>query len=183
MNDPNNVFRFPLVRVLPLVASFAFLLLIIVGGIVVGGYHPIVTALLWLGLIGSAWFALSDLVSRAEVRDDGLKVQALSLRGIQTHLLPWSEIQELNLSGHMPDALQLLSRSAVSTGKVKKWTLPAHVALAESVVRQASLQPDRQNRPPGVNGAFDTLLQTRGKRKKYGLFWRWMRMERERENE
>ena len=178
--DDNTIFRFPLMRTLPLVAAFLFLLIIIAGGFFVGGYHPLVTVILWVSFASSGWLALSDLLTLATIREDGLQVRSLTLRGLDTHLLPWEDIQEINLTGHTPDVLQLRARQDVSIGK---WLLPAHIALAEIVVQKANLQPDKDNKPPRVNQAFDTLLQTKGKRKKYGLFWRWKRVERELDDE
>jgi len=168
-------FRFPLARTLPLLGGFLFLLLIIAGGFVVEGYHPVVMASLWLALLGSGWFGLADLIVRVVVREDGLQIRSLSLRGVRAQLVPWGDIQQIGLSGHMPDVLQLQARKGVS---ISKWTLPAHLVLAEAVIQQADLKPDPANDPPGVNQAFDTLLRTKGKRKKYGLHWRWRRIER-----
>lgn len=176
MYDKETTFRFPVVRILPLLGSFLFLLMIIIGGFAVGGYHPVVTAILWLALIASGWVGLSDLLTLVVVREDGLQIRSLSLRGVRTRLIPWADVQELILSGHQPEVLQLKSRQGVS---ISKWALPAQVALAEAVVQQADLQPDRDSKPPGVNQAFEALLQTKGKRKKYGLYWRWKRVERE----
>ena len=53
MYEKKTTFRFPLTRILPLLASFLFLLMIIIGSLFVGGYHPVVTVILWLALIGS----------------------------------------------------------------------------------------------------------------------------------
>ena len=177
MDDREDmVFRFPLTRTLPLLVAFLFILLIIAGGFVVGNYHPVVTVILWLGLIGSGWFGASDLATRVVIRENGLQIRSLSLRGVQTHLVAWDDVRQLDLSGRMPDTLQLVAQKGVSTSK---WTLPAQLALAEAVVRQANLQPDSTNKPPGVHQAFATLRQTRAKSERYLLRWRWRRVERE----
>jgi hypothetical protein len=173
-------FRFPLTRTLPLLGSFLFLLLIVIGGFAVGGYHPVVTVLLWLGLIGSGWFGLSDLLTQAVIKKEGLQVRSLSLRGVQTRLIPWDDVQELSLSGHVPDVLQLLAHQGVSQGK---WTLPAHMNLAQEVVKQAHLEPHRTNQPPQVPQAFDKLRETKGRSKRYLLHWQWKKVERELEDE
>lgn len=169
-------FRFPLTRTLPLLGSFLFLLMIIIGGFTVGGYHPIVTVLLWLGLISSGWLGLSDLLTQVTVRKEGLQIRSLSLRRSWVLVIPWDDIQELNLSGHVPDVMQLLARKGVSTNR---WTLPAYPNLAQIVVRQAALQPDRANQPPGVPQAFDKLRTTKAKHERYTLRWQWKRVERE----
>jgi len=80
-NREDMAFRFPLTRTLPLLVAFLFILLIIAGGFVVGNYHPVVTVILWLGLIGSGWFGASDLATRVVVRENGLQIRSLSLRG------------------------------------------------------------------------------------------------------
>lgn len=176
MDNKNMTFRFPLTRTLPLLAAFLFLLLIIAGGFAVGSYHPVVTVILWLALIGSGWFGLSDLVSQVVVREDGLQIRSLSLRGVQTRIIPWDDVRQLDLSGRMPDTLQLQATKGVS---ISKWTLPAHPVLAEAVVQQASLQPDPVNKPPGVHQAFAALQQTKAKSNRYLLRWRWRRVKRE----
>lgn len=176
MDDRDMVFRFPLTRTLPLLVAFLFLLLIIVGGFVVGSYHPVVIVILWLGLIGSGWFGASDLVTRVVVIENGLQVRSLSLRGVQTRLIPWDDVQQLGLSGRMPDVLQLVAQKDVS---ISKWTLPAQLALAEAVIQRADLQPGPANKPPEVHQAFVTLRQTRVKGEKYLLRWRWRRVKRE----
>lgn len=183
MSEQGTSFRFPLQRILPLLGSFTFLLLIILGGIFVGGYHPLVTAVLWLALVASGWLALSDGLLRATVREDGVEIRWLGLRGLQTRLVGWHDVLALSLSGHQPDVLQLVARQSVSRGKNQKWVVPGEIRLAEDVVERANLRPDRSNDPPGVNQAFDTLLQTKGKRKKYGMFWLWKRVEGELEDE
>jgi len=176
MDNRDTTFRFPLARVVPLLGGFLFLLMIIAGGFAVGGYHPIVMAILWLALVGSGWYGLSDLLIRVTVREEGLQVRLLRLRGMQTHLIPWADVQELSLSGHLADQMQLRAQKGVS---ISKWTLPAHVALAKAVVQRADLRPDPANDPSGVNQAFDRLFQARGKRNRYGLHWQWRRVERE----
>ena len=172
----NSAFRFPLTRTLPLLGGFVFLLLIIVGSFAAGGYHPVVTVILWLALAGSGWLSLSDLSTQVVVREDGLQIRSLSLRGVRTHLVPWADVQGVSLSGHMPDVLKLWARKGVS---ISKWTLPAHQALAEAVVRQADLRPDPANEPPGVNQAWATLRETKSRSERYRLYWRWGRVERE----
>jgi hypothetical protein len=176
MDNRDIAFRFPLTRTLPLLVAFLFILLIIAGGFVVGNYHPVMTVILWLGLIGSGWFSASDLVTRVIVRENGLQIRSLSLRGVQTRLISWDDVRQLDLSGRMPDMLQLVAQKGVS---ISKWTLPAQLALAEVVVQQAGLQPDPANKPPGVHQAFVTLRQTRAKSEKYLLRWRWRRVKRE----
>jgi hypothetical protein len=183
MSEQGKSFRFPLQRTLPLAGSFAFLLLIILGGIFVGGYHPVVTAVLWLALVASGWLALSDWLLQATVREDGVQVRWLNFRGLRRRFVPWHQVMALSLSGHQPDVLQLVARGNVSTDKEQKWTLPADVALAEALVERGHLRPDRTNEPPGVHQAFDKLLQIRGRRKKYGLYWHWKRVEGELEDE
>jgi len=176
MDDRDIVFRFPLTRTLPLLVAFAFLLLIIAGGFVVGNYHPVVTVILWLALIGSGWFGAADLITQVVVRENGLQIRSLGLRGVQTSLIPWDDIRQLALSGRMPDVLQLVAQKGVSTSK---WTLPAELALADAVIQTAGLQPDPANKPPGVGQAFTALRQTKGKSKKYLMWWRWRRVKRE----
>lgn len=176
MYDRDNTFRLPLTRTLPLWGSFLFLLLMIIGGFVAGGYHPIVTALLWLAMIASGWYGLSDLITTVVIREEGLQIRSLSLRGVRTTLIPWDDVQLLSLSGHLPGVVQLKSQQGVS---ISKWTLPAHPKLAGTVVRQAHLLPDRDNRPPGVSQAFDTLLETKSKSQRRFLHWQWRKVERE----
>jgi hypothetical protein len=177
MDDREDMaFRFPLTRTLPLLVAFLFILLIIAGSFVGGNYHPVVTVILWLGLIGSGWFGASDLATRVVIRENGLQIRSLSLRGVRTHLVPWDDVRQLDLSGRMPDTLQLVAQNGVSTSK---WTLPAQLALAEAVVQGAGLQPDSTTRPQGVHQAFDTLRQTRTRSERYLLRWRWRRVERE----
>jgi hypothetical protein len=180
MDDRDTTFRFPLTRTLPLLGSFLVLLLIVASGFLVGGYNPALTVILWLGLIGSGWFALSDLVTRAIVREDGLQVRWLSSRGVRTRLILWDDVQDLRLSGNMPDVLQLGAGKDVSTNK---WTLPAHLALVRAVVRQARLQPHPGDRTPGVDQAFEALQETKKRSERYLLQWQWRRVERELENE
>lgn len=177
MDNRGTAFRFPLTRTLLSVAAFLILLLIVVA---VKGYPLAVTVILWLALIGSGWVSLSDLVAQVVVREDGLQIRSLSLRGVQTRLIPWDDVRQLGLSGHTPEVLQLWARKGVSTSK---WMLPAHLALAEAVIRQAGLQPDPANEPPRVHQAFDTLRQTRAKGKRYLLHWRWKGVEKELEDE
>jgi hypothetical protein len=173
MDDRSTVFRFPLTRTLPLLAAFLFLLLIIAGGFVVGSYHPAVTVILWLALIGSGWFAAADLITRVILKEDGLRIRALSLRGVRTSLVPWDDVQQLDLSGRMPDVLQLVAQKGVSTSK---WTLPAEPEMADAIVQMAGLQPDPANKPPGAGQALTTLHQTKGKSKRYLMWWRWRRV-------
>jgi len=155
-------------------------LLIVVSGFLVGGYHPLLTALLWLGLVGAGWFSLSDLITQAVVREDGLQVHWLGLRGVQTRLIPWDTIRDLSLLGHIPDVLQLGVSKDVSQDR---WTLPAHLTLAQVVIRRAGLQPHPSNQPAGADRAFETLQTTRGKSKRYRLQWQWRRAERESQDE
>ncbi len=180
MDDKNTIFRFSLKRTLPLLGSFLILLLIVVSGFFVGGYNPVLTVIFWLGLLSSGWFSLSDLVARAVVREDGLQIRWLGSRGVRTRLVLWDEIQDLSLLGHMPDVLQLRAGKDVSRAK---WTLPAHLALARAVVRQAHLRPHPGNQPSGVDRAFETLQRTRGRNKRYRLQWQWWRVERGLEDE
>lgn len=178
MDNRGTAFRFPLTRTLPSVAAFSILLLIVVA---VKSCPLAVTVILWLALIGSAWVSLSDLVAQVVVREDGLQIRSLSLRGVQTtRLIPWDDVRQLGLSGRTPDVLQLWAIKGVSTSK---WMLPAHLALAEAVIRRAGLQPDPANKTPGVHQAFDTLRQTRAKSERYLLRWRWRRVEKELEDE
>jgi hypothetical protein len=176
MNSRDTTFRFPVARVLPLLGGFLFLLMIIAGSFVVGSYPSVVMVVLWILLIASGWYGLSDLLVQVTVREENLQIRSLSLRGVQMDVIPWSNVQELNLSGHMPDELKLWARKGVS---ISKWTLPAHVALARVVIQRADLKPDPANDPPGVSQAFDRLLQTKGRRDKFGLHWQWRGIERE----
>ncbi len=172
MDITHKTFRFPLKRTLPLLVAFLFLMAVIVGAFAVGSYHPIVTVILWLGLIGSGWYSLSDVVARCVVEEEGLRVRLLGLRGVRSHLIPWDAMRQLDLVGYMPDVLQLRTRKGVSR---TKWTLPAHPDLAEAVVQGAGLRPDPANESSGAHQAFVTLQQTRGKRNRYSLHWRWRR--------
>ena len=180
MDDKTTTFSFPLGRTLPFLASFFFLLLIIIGGLGLGGYHPLVTAFLWLALIGSAWYGLSDLLFRVVVEIEGLHIRSLSLRGLRTSFVPWLDVQTLSLAGPQPDLMKLGARNNVS---ITRWTLPAHRELAQIVVQRAKLEAHKDNKPPGVTGAFDKLLSTKSKQKRYPLHWQWRRMERELEDE
>ena len=110
------------------------------------------------------------------VREEGLQIRSLSLRGVRTTLIPWTDVQELNLSGHQRDVLKLLARQGVS---VSRWNLPAHLDLAQVVVERADLQPDPDNQPPSVSQAFETLWGTKAKGQRYLLYWQWRRVERE----
>ena len=176
MYEKKTTFRFPLARTLPLLGSFLFLLMIIIGSFFVGGYHPAVTVILWLALIGSGWVGLSDLLALIVVREEGLQIRSLSLRGVRTTLIPWADVQELNLSGHQRDVLKLLARQGVS---ISRWNLPAHLDLAQTVVDRADLKPGPDNQPPSVSQAFETLWGARAKSQRYLLYWQWRRVERE----
>ena len=176
MYDKETTFRFPLSRVLPLLGSFLFLLMIIIGGFFVGGYHPVVMVILWMALIGSAWVGLSDLLTLIAVREDGLQIRSLSLRGLQTHLIPWADVRELSLSGHQREVLKLSARQGVSIGR---WILPAHLHLAQAVVERAELRPAPENQPPGVSQAFARLLEVKAKSQRVFLHWQWRKVDRE----
>jgi hypothetical protein len=180
MYEKKTAFRFPLTRILPLLGSFLFLLMIIIGSIFVGGYHPVVTVILWLAFIGSGWVGLSDLLALIIVSEEGLQIRSLSLRGVRTTLIPWADVQELNLSGHQRDVLKLLARQGVS---VSRWNLPAHLDLAQAVVDRADLEPGPDNQPPGVSQAFEMFRGTRARSQRYFLYWQWRRVERESEDE
>jgi hypothetical protein len=156
--------------------SFLFLLLIIIGGFIWGAYNSVVIVIVWLCLIGSGWLSLSDLLAQVILREDGLQIRSLTLRGLQTRLIPWTEIQALGLSGHQPEVLKLQTREGVS---VSRWTLPAHPDLAQAVVRRAGLQPSPDNQPPGVHQAFGKLQETRSRQQRFLLFWQWARAEDE----
>ena len=176
MDETETTFRFAWTRTLPLVGAFLFLLLIVIGGFVSGSYNPIVSMVLWLGLVSSGWLGLADLLARVVVREDDLQIRSLSLRGLRTQLIPWTEVQALSLSGHQPDALKLQAQQGVS---ISKWTLPAHPDLAQAVVRWAGLQPSPDNQPPGVHRAFGKLRETKSKQQRFLLFWQWARAEGE----
>jgi hypothetical protein len=176
MDETETTFRFAWTRTLPLMGSFLFLLLIVIGGLVSGSYNPIVSIALWLALISSGWLSLSDLLTLVILREGGLQIRSLTLRGLRTRLISWTEVQALGLSGHQPDALKLRTREGVS---VSRWTLPAHPDLAQAVVRRAGLQPSPDNQPPGVQQAFGKLRETKSRQQRFLLFWQWARAEDE----